>query len=85
MADEKTRHAAAKCIEAIGEAAKDILNAVPDFDFRHPDLRAKAVARMRDRLTHSYRDIDWAIVGSTATTSVPKTVAAAKIILAQSA
>lgn len=83
MADEKTQHAATKCIEAIGEAAKDILKADPDFDSRHPDLKAKAAARMRDRLTHGYRDIDWGIVWTTSTTSVPETVAAAKAILAQ--
>jgi len=83
MADEKTQHAAAKCIEAIGEAAKEILKTEPDFDSHHPGLKAKAVARMRDRLTHGYRDIDWGIVWTTSTNSIPETLAAAKAILAQ--
>jgi uncharacterized protein with HEPN domain len=83
MSDEKTQHAATKCIEAVGEAAKEILKADPDFDSRHPGLKAKAVARMRDRLTHGYRDINWLIVWTTSTTSIPETVAAAKAILAQ--
>ena len=47
MADEKTQHAATKCIEAIGEAAKEILKTEPDFDSHHPGLKAKAVARWR--------------------------------------
>lgn len=63
MADEKTHHATTKCIEAIGEAAKEILKADPGFDSRHPGLKARAVARMRDRLTHGYRDIDWGSCG----------------------
>ena len=83
LADEKTHHAALKCIEAIGEAAKEILKVEPDFDLRHPDLKLKAAARMRDRLSHSYRDTDLGVVWATATTSVPKTVAAAADILAQ--
>jgi uncharacterized protein with HEPN domain len=83
LADEKTHHAALKCIEAIGEAAKEILKAEPTFDLRHPDLKLKAAARMRDRLSHSYRDIDLGVVWATATTSVPRTVAAAATILAQ--
>ncbi|MGC2781527.1 MAG: HepT-like ribonuclease domain-containing protein [Bradyrhizobium sp.] len=83
MADEKTQHATTKCIEAIGEAAKEILKADPDFDSRHPDLKLKAAARMRDRLTHGYREIDWPIVWTTSQTSVVATVAAAKAILAQ--
>lgn len=81
MADEKTQHAVTKCIEAIGEAAKEILKTDPDFDARHPAFKARAVARMRDRLAHGYRDIDWGIVWTTATASVPETVAAAKSIL----
>ncbi|MDT3684973.1 MAG: DUF86 domain-containing protein [Pseudorhodoplanes sp.] len=83
MADEKTQHATTKCIEAIGEAAKEILKADPGFDSHHSNLKARAVARMRDRLSHGYRDIDWELVWTTSTTSVPATVAAAKSILAQ--
>lgn len=83
MADEKTQHAATKCIEAIGEAAKEILKVDPDFNSRHPELKAKAVARMRDRLTHGYRDISWEIVWATSMISVPETVVVAKAILAQ--
>ena len=83
IADEKTQHAATKCIEAIGEAAKEILRTDPDFDSQHRDLKLKAAARMRDRLTHGYRGIDWQIVWTTSTTSVPETIAAAREILAQ--
>ncbi len=83
LADEKTHHAALKCIEAIGEAAKEILKSEPSFDLRHPDLKLKAAARMRDRLSHSYRDTDLGVVWATGTTSVPRTVAAAASILAQ--
>lgn len=83
MADEKTQYAATNCIEAISEAAKETRKADPDFDSRHRGLKAKTVARMRDRLTHGYRDIDLGIALRTSTTSVPETVAAAKAILAE--
>ena len=80
LRDEKTKHAVMKCIEAVGEAAKEILKADPTFDARYPDLKLKAAARMRDRLTHSYRDIDLGLVWATATLAVPKTVSAAALI-----
>lgn len=83
LADEKTQHAAIKCIEAIGEAAKEILKADPDFDTSHPDLKLKLAARMRDRLTHSYRDIDLGVVWATATTSAPATAAAVAELLGE--
>ncbi len=81
--DEKTQHAVTKCIESIGEAAKEILKSDPEFDAKHPDLKLKAAARMRDRLTHGYRDIDIGIVWTTTKTAVPATVAAVKAILAE--
>ncbi len=83
LTDEKTQHAATKCIESIGEAAKEILKGEPNFDSRHPNLRLKAAARMRDRLTHGYREIDLQIVWTTSTTSVPATTEAAEIVLAE--
>jgi uncharacterized protein with HEPN domain len=83
LQDEKTQHAVIKCIESIGEAAKEVLKAVADFDDKHPDLKLKAAARMRDRLTHSYRDIDLGLVWTTAKTAVPATVAAVKGVLAE--
>jgi uncharacterized protein with HEPN domain len=46
-------------------------------------VAVEAAARMRDRLSHSYRDIDLGVVWATATTFVPRTVAAAATILAQ--
>jgi uncharacterized protein with HEPN domain len=83
LRDEKTQHAVIKCIESIGEAAKEVLKAVPDFGDKHPDLKLKAAARMRDRLTHGYRDIDLGLVWTTAKTAVPATVAAVKGALAE--
>ena len=58
LRDDKTQHAAIKCIESIGEAAKEVLKAAPELDDRHPNFKLKSAARMRDRLTHGYRDID---------------------------
>jgi uncharacterized protein with HEPN domain len=83
LADEKTQHAALKCVETIGEAAKMILKAAPDFDIGHADLDLKAAARARDRLAHGYRDIDLKLLWTTVTVSVPGTTAAARAVLQQ--
>jgi uncharacterized protein with HEPN domain len=81
--DEKTQHAVSKCAEAIGEAAKAILREDPGFDSEHSDLRLKAAAKSRDRLSHGYRHIDLEILWNSASQSIPTTVAAAREILAR--
>jgi len=81
VADEKTEHAASKCAEAIGEAAKSILRADPTFDSEHSGLRLKAAAKSRDRLSHGYRNINLEILWNSITQSIPTTVAAAKHVL----
>ncbi len=81
--DEKTQHAVSKCAEAVGEAAKDILEADPEFDSSHSDLKLKLAARSRDRLAHGYRSVDLNVLWNTATVSIPATTTAAKTILGQ--
>jgi uncharacterized protein with HEPN domain len=81
MADQKVQDAAAKCAEAIGEAAREILKIEADFDSIHPDLKLKGASSFRNRLSHGYYSINLSVLWDTITTSVPATVAAAKHLL----
>jgi uncharacterized protein with HEPN domain len=81
MADQKAQDAAAKCAEAIGEAAKEILKMDPSFDSFHRDLKLRDASKFRNRLSNGYYSINLPVLWDTITTSVPATVAAAKHLL----
>ncbi len=59
MKDEKTKSAIVREIEVIGEATKNIPEAIRK---RHKDLPCIDMARMRDKITHFYFGIDYEIV-----------------------
>ena len=82
MADEMIQDAAAKCVEAIGEAAGQIARLEPDLESRHPELRLSDAYAARNRLSHGYHAIDYGVLWTTAIRSIPGTVEAARIVLA---
>jgi uncharacterized protein with HEPN domain len=51
MKDEKTKSAVIREIEVIGEATKNIPESIKD---KSPDLPWKDMARIRDKIIHSY-------------------------------
>jgi uncharacterized protein with HEPN domain len=57
----------------IGEAVKHL---DPELLGRAPDIRWRAIARMRDQLTHHYFDTDHAIVTQAMTEELPRLRAA---------
>lgn len=59
LADRKTQHAVVRAIEIIGEAAKNVPQAVRE---RYPDIPWSDMARMRDKVAHGYWGIDYEIV-----------------------
>jgi uncharacterized protein with HEPN domain len=67
-AEYKTQYAVIRALEIVGEAAKRIPQ---DFRDRRPDIPWKAMAGMRDRLIHSYDNINVEIVWNTARDTVP--------------
>ena len=81
LTSEIIQDAVSKCIEALGEAAGKLDDLDPELDRTIPDLNLKLARRMRDRMTHGYYRIDWGIVWDTASTSIPKTVAAARTLM----
>ncbi len=79
---EMVQDAAAKCIEAIGEAAGQIVRLEPDLGSRFTELCLAEAYSARNRLSHGYHSIDDGVLWKTAKTSIPATVKAAKIALA---
>lgn len=67
--DEKTQLAVIKLIENIGEASKRLS---PEIKARYADVNWPQAAKMRDRLTHHYMDVDLAIVFDVAINEIPK-------------
>ncbi|MCS7227291.1 MAG: DUF86 domain-containing protein, partial [Gloeomargarita sp. SKYB31] len=55
LQDDKTTFAVARALEIIGEATKSIPQAVRD---RYPQIPWRAVAGMRDKLSHEYFRVD---------------------------
>ena len=81
---ELHRLAASKCIESVGEAAGNLRKFHPDFVLRHPELAFEQAYRTRNRLSHGYDSIDWGVVWTTAKNYVPKLVADARRLIADS-
>lgn len=75
VVDELRQAGACKCVEAIGEAAGEILRRFRDFATAHPELELAAAYRTRNRLSHGYDAIDWETLWDTATYYVPRLVA----------
>lgn len=59
MHDETLQRAAARSLEVIGEAIKQVPE---DFRIAHADIDWKSFAGLRDKLIHHYFGVDYAIV-----------------------
>jgi uncharacterized protein with HEPN domain len=68
LKDSMRSMATAKGIENIGEAVKNISQALKD---RYPAVDWTGPARMRDRTTHGYWKVDYGIIWETATREIP--------------
>jgi uncharacterized protein with HEPN domain len=79
--DERTLDAVCKCVEAVGTAAKNLLELSPEIETRHPELQLRRTYSTRIRLAHGYRKIDPEILWATATKSLPALAEAARKVL----
>ena len=77
--DKKTQDAASKCAEAIGLAGYELSKLAPALERESPDLQLGLAYRSRNRLSHGYFAVDVSILWHTVTSSIPKTVAAARL------
>ena len=66
--DWRSRRAAERLLEIIGEAAKDLSD---EFLRDHPAIHVKSAKRMRDFLAHHYGKVDYSIIWYTISVSIP--------------
>lgn len=67
--DRKTVHAVVRCIEIIGEAAKNIPKTIKD---KSPDIAWSEIVGMRNKIAHEYFGVNYRIVWRTARHYLPK-------------
>jgi uncharacterized protein with HEPN domain len=67
--DEKTNYAVVRCIEIIGEAAKNIPENIRG---KYPDIPWKKMAGMRDKISHFYFGMDMKKVWLAVKRDIPK-------------
>lgn len=67
--DEKTNYAVVRCIEIIGEAAKNIPE---NIRRKYPDIPWKKMSGMRDKTSHFYFGIDMKKVWLAVKRDIPK-------------
>lgn len=66
--DKKTIYAVTKALEIIGEATKNLPDALKN---EYPEVPWKFMAGIRDKVVHGYFSVDLPIVWSTVKTDVP--------------
>lgn len=67
-ADPRTHFAVVRALEIIGEAAKNVPIAIRE---QHPDIPWSEMAKMRDKLIHSYFGVDLRVVWRTVQEDLP--------------
>jgi uncharacterized protein with HEPN domain len=67
--DKKTYDAVIRCIEVIGEAAKNVPNEIRN---RYPAIPWRDMAGMRDKIIHSYFTVDLEAVWLVVTEEIPR-------------
>lgn len=68
MKDKKIQYAVVRCLEMIGEAAK---NVSADFKDKYPEVSWRDIAGMRDKLIHQYFGVDYEKVWKTLENDLP--------------
>ena len=66
--DEQLLLSLTRLLEILGEAAK---NVSPELRQKHPEIPWKDIAGTRDRLTHSYFDVDYDVVWEIVSADLP--------------
>jgi uncharacterized protein with HEPN domain len=69
LADTKTQDAVVRNLEVIGEAVKQLSQAIRDS---HPAVPWKQIAGMRDKMIHEYFGVNLALVWDAVVQDLPK-------------
>jgi uncharacterized protein with HEPN domain len=69
--DTRTQDAVIRSVEIIGEAAKRVRSADPEFAARHSAIPWDVMYGMRNRIVHDYFEIDLKVVWQTVLSDLP--------------
>ena len=72
LKDERTQHAVVFNLIVIGESANKLFQKHSAFTEKHADMYWAVMKGIRNRIAHSYFDIDLDVVWETAQTSIPE-------------
>jgi uncharacterized protein with HEPN domain len=70
--DRLLQDAVVRNIEVLGEASKNLLNAVPDAASRYPRIPFAEIYAMRNQLSHGYFTIDLDVVWNSIQHDIPE-------------
>jgi uncharacterized protein with HEPN domain len=70
--DARTQDAVVRNLEIIGEASNQLRAMSPQFVTDHPELPWIEMRGMRNKITHGYFDVDWAVVWDTTRNDLPE-------------
>ena len=71
LADARTMDAVCMRLLTLGESARALLHAFPDFESRFPDIPWRAMSGLRNHIAHDYFGLDQGMVWETARTDIP--------------
>jgi len=71
-ASQMLRDAVVRNIEIIGEAAKNLLEAGPDFAGRYPSIPFAQIYGMRNRVAHGYFAVSTAMIWDSVQVDIPE-------------
>lgn len=72
LVDEKTQDAVIRNLEVMGEAARNVQTQHEDFARTHADVPWALMYAMRNRVSHGYFQVDWALIWKTIHQDLPE-------------
>jgi len=71
LKDQLLQDGVARNFEILGEAARKLLDAMPDASSQYPGIPFAAIYGMRNQLSHGYFAVDWDTVWKTIERDIP--------------
>jgi len=71
LSDRLLQDGVVRNFEILGEASRNLLDAVPDASAKFPGIPFAAIYGMRNQLSHGYFAVDWAVVWKVIERDIP--------------